>query len=80
MIELLQAASDDKKPEIYVIKSASQKKSIQEKDPVNYFEVSDSKAQPLDNKLNRKKVLFYAKYLREVKTDEMTILHKRLMN
>ena len=39
--EILKSASNDQKPELYAIKGATEINSIQEKDPMNYFQVSN---------------------------------------
>ena len=53
--ELLKSASNDQKSELYAIKRATEKNSIQEKDPINYFQVSNLNSKALDIQTEQKK-------------------------
>ena len=55
LYKLLQSVSDDQKLELYAIKRATEMNSIQKKDPMNYFEVLNSKAKALDIETEQKK-------------------------
>ena len=53
--EILKSASNDQKPELYAIKRATEINSIQEKDPMNYFQVSNFNSKALDIETEQKK-------------------------
>ena len=53
--EILKSASNDQKPELYAIKRATEISSIQEKDPMNYFQVSNLNSKALDIATEQKK-------------------------
>ena len=53
--EILKSASFDQKPELYAIKRATKINSIQEKDPMRYFQVSNSNSKALDIETEQKK-------------------------
>ena len=53
--ELLKSASNDRKPELYAIKRATEINSIQEKDPMKYFQVSNLNSKALDIETEQKK-------------------------
>ena len=53
--ELLATASESRAPELYSIKRAPEINSIQDKCPLNYFEVTNSNAKPLDIETEQKK-------------------------
>ena len=53
--EILKSASIDQKPEVYTIKRATEINSIQEKDPMNYFQVSNLNSKALDIETEQKK-------------------------
>ena len=57
--EILKSASNDQKPELYAIKRATEINSIQVKDPMNYFQVSNlnSKALDIETEQNKDPVL-----------------------
>ena len=46
--KILKSASNDQKPDFYTIKRATETNSIQEKDPLNYFQVSNLYSKALD--------------------------------
>ena len=53
--QLLKSASNDQKPEIYAIKRATEINSIQEKDPMKKFQVSNLNSEALDIETEQKK-------------------------
>ena len=55
--ELLKSASNDQKPELYATKRATEINSIQEKDPMIFFQVSNLNSKALDTETEQKKDL-----------------------
>ena len=53
--EVLKSASNDQKPELYAKKRATEINSIQEKDPMNFFQVSNLNSKALDIETEQKK-------------------------
>ena len=53
--EILKSASNDEKPELYAIKRATKINSIEEKDPMNYFQVSNLNSKALNIETEQKK-------------------------
>ena len=53
--EIMKSTSNDQKPEIYAIKRATEINSIQEKDPLNYFQLSNLNSMALDIETEQKK-------------------------
>ena len=53
--EILKSASNDQTPELYAIKRATEINSIQEKDPMNFFQVSSLNSKALDIETEQKK-------------------------
>ena len=52
--EILKSASFDQKPELYAIKKANEINSMEEKDPMNCFQVSHSNSKALDIETEQK--------------------------
>ena len=53
--EILKSASNDQTPELYAIKRATEINSIQDKDPMKYFQVSNLNLKALDFETEQKK-------------------------
>ena len=53
--DLLQSASGDQKPELFAIKRATKINSIQEKDPMDCFEVTNSNAKAIYNETEQRR-------------------------
>ena len=61
--EILKSASYDQKPELYAIERPTEINSIQEKDPMKYFQVSNLNSKALDIETEQKKDLVLRKVM-----------------
>ena len=59
--ELLSSVCDQFLSELYAVKKARELNSIQEKDPLSYFHLTNSNAEALDIQQNRRDTLYYGK-------------------
>ena len=81
--EILKSASYDQKPELCAIKRATEINSIQEKDPMNYFQVSNSNSKALDIETEQKKDPVLQKVMTWIDTgcnDDLTYASLELRN